>query len=81
MTANKGILKKIAATLIYQSLYNSNRVRSVNHSRDATYLGFIGYRRCRVDSCLTEQEACDRSPVRRLTGKRTSCSMQDLCIS
>ena len=62
-------------------MYNSNRVHSINHSRDATYLGFNGYRRCRADSCLTEREACERSPVRRLTGKRTSCSMQDLCIS
>ena len=34
-----------------------------------------------MDSCLTEREACERSPVRRLTGKRTSCSTQDLCIS
>ena len=34
-----------------------------------------------MDNCLTEWEACERSPVRRLTGKRTSCSMQDLCIS
>ena len=33
-----------------------------------------------MDSCLTEREACERSPVRRLTGKRTSCSTQDLCI-
>ena len=34
-----------------------------------------------MDNCLTEWEACDRSPVRRLTRKRTSCSTQDLCIS
>ena len=43
---------------------------------------------------LTKREACERRPVRRLierrascprmrrlTGKRTSCSTQDLCIS
>ena len=34
-----------------------------------------------MDSCLTGREACERSPVRRLIGKRTSCSTQDLCIS
>ena len=34
-----------------------------------------------MDSCLTELEACERSPVRRLTGKRASYSTQDLCIS
>ena len=34
-----------------------------------------------MDNFLTEWEACERSPVRRLTGKRTSCSTQDLCIS
>ena len=34
-----------------------------------------------MDSCLTEQEACEHIPVRRLTGKRTSCSRHDLCIS
>ena len=34
-----------------------------------------------MDSCLTVREACERSPVRGHTGKRTSCSMQDLCIS
>ena len=34
-----------------------------------------------MDRCLTEREACKRNPVRRLTGKRTCCSMQDLCIS
>ena len=34
-----------------------------------------------MDSFLTEREACERSSVRRLTGKRTSCSTQDLCIS
>ena len=33
-----------------------------------------------MDSCLTEQETCEHSPVRRLSGKRTSCSTQDLCI-
>ena len=68
-------------------LYNLNCVRSVNHSRDATCLGFNGYRGCRADSCLTltEREACERRPVRRLTErltrKRASCSTQDLCIS
>ena len=34
-----------------------------------------------MDSCLTEREVSKRSPVHRLTGKRTSCSTQDLCIS
>ena len=34
-----------------------------------------------MDSCLTEREACERSPVRRLTGKRASCSTPDLFIS
>ena len=34
-----------------------------------------------MDNCLTEREACECSLVRRLTGKRTSCSTQDLCIS
>ena len=34
-----------------------------------------------MDSCLTERVGCERSPVRRLTGKRTSGSTQDLCIS
>ena len=75
MTANKGILKKIAATLISQSLYNTNRVCSVNRSCDATCLGFNGYRRCRVDICLTltEREACESSPVRRLTEMSANC--------
>ena len=65
-------------------------MRSVNHSRDATCLGFNGCRRCRADSCLTltEQEACERRPVcrlterrasyrwvRRLTGKRANCTL------
>ena len=38
-----------------------------------------------MDSCLTEREACERSPVCRLTErpteKRATCSTQDLCIS
>ena len=56
-------------------MYNSNRVRSVNHSRDAMCLRFIGYRRCRADNCftLTEREACERHLVRRLTERRASC--------
>ena len=34
-----------------------------------------------MDICLTKREARKRSPMCRLTGKRTSCSTQDLCIS
>ena len=37
------------------------------------YLGFNGYSRCRADSCLTEREACECSPVHRLTERRVSC--------
>ena len=56
-------------------LYNLNCVRSVNHSHDATPHSFNGYRRFRADSCLTltEREACERRPVRRLTERRASC--------
>ena len=64
ITTKKGILKNSCHFNISNGCIIHIMCISVNHSRDAMCLCFNGYRRCRADSCLTEREVCERSPVR-----------------